>query len=311
MALPRSLPAALPPELVGILLTLLAMCMFATLDGFSKTLVQHYPPLFVLWLRYMLALPVVILVLAPRQPVRAIMATRALPLQALRCLLLVVETGFVVRAYKTMPIANAHSIFAVTPLVVTALSAVFLKEPVGWRRWLAVGVGFLGVLVILRPGVVPLRQDTLFIVTAMLLYACYMVLTRLASRVDEANTSYLVQSVLMAAMLSLVGPFFWVPVAFVHLPLLIALGVLGAAGHYCLVRALTLAPAVIVQPFTYTMLLWAVVIGYLFFGDLPDLWTGVGAAIVVSAGLYAAWREHRRAQQAARAAQARGPAGGL
>jgi drug/metabolite transporter (DMT)-like permease len=294
MILQRALTLVRAPELAGILLTLLAMGMFGTMDGLSKTLVQSYPAQLVLWLRYLMALPLVVLVLAPRHPLVAMRQTRAFKLQFLRCLLLVTETGLVIRAFKTMPLANAHSIFAVTPLVVTALSFFFLGEQVGWRRWVAVLVGFIGVLVILRPGIAPLGLDMLYVCVAMLLYATYMVLTRLVARVDAADTSYLLQSVVMVVMLSLMGPFFLAPIAFKHVPLLVLLGVLGAAGHYCLVRALALAPAVVVQPFTYTLLLWAVVIGYLFFGDLPDIWTGVGASLVVGAGLYAAWREHRR-----------------
>lgn len=290
----RALAVARAPELTGILLTLVAMGMFGTMDGLSKTLVQSYPPQLVLWLRYLLALPLVVLVLAPRHPLVAIRQTRALKLQVLRCLFLVIETGLVITAFKTLPLANAHAIFAVTPLVVTALSFFFLGEQVGWRRWTAVAIGFVGVLIIVRPGVMPISRDMIFIVIAMLLYATYMVLTRLVARVDAADTSYLLQSVVMVLLLSLMGPFFLTPIALRHIPLLILLGALGAAGHYFLVRALALAPAVVVQPFTYTLLLWAVVIGYLFFGDLPDVWTGVGAALVVGAGLYAAWREHRR-----------------
>ncbi|SNB69867.1 EamA domain-containing membrane protein RarD [Arboricoccus pini] len=289
-----ALAVARAPELTGILLTLVAMGMFGTMDGLSKALVQSYPPQLVLWLRYLMALPLVILALAPRHPLVAMRQTRAFKLQLLRCLFLIVETGLVITAFKTLPLANAHSIFAVTPLVVTALSFFFLGEQVGWRRWTAVAIGFVGVLIILRPGLMPLGRDMAFIVVAMLLYATYMVLTRLVARVDAADTSYLLQSILMVLMLSLMGPFFLTPIALRHIPLLVLLGVLGAAGHYFLVQALALAPAVVVQPFTYTLLLWAVGIGYLFFGDLPDVWTGVGASLVVGAGLYAAWREHRR-----------------
>jgi drug/metabolite transporter (DMT)-like permease len=289
----------LRPEVKAILLTLVAMGMFGSMDGFSKALVQHYPAWLVLWLRHLVALPLVILILAPRHPLRTLRATRRPGLQVLRTLLLVVEMGLVLIAFRTMPLADAHAILAATPLVVTALSVPLLQERVGWRRWLAVGIAFTGVLLIVRPGLTAIQPAALIAILCTVMYACYQILTRLAARTDPADTSYLVQTALATCFLSLVGPFFWMPIEPRHLPAILALGVLGAAGHYCLVRALTMAAAVVVQPFTYTMLVWAVVIGYLVFGDLPDAWTIAGAALVVSAGIYAAWREHQRGRAAA------------
>ena len=286
--------AGLSPELKGIILTLAAMGMFGAMDGFSKVLVQHYPAWLILWIRHLVALALVVAILAPRHPVMALRATRRPWLQLVRTLLLVTEMGLVLIAFRTLPLADAHAIFAATPLLVTALSVPLLKEQVGWRRWVAVAIGFVGMLVILRPGFTMIPPAALLATLCMVMYAHYHLLTRLASRADRPETSYLVQTVISAVVLSIVGPFVWTPIAWQHLPLLLALGVLGAGGHYCLVRALSVAPAVVVQPFTYTMLLWAVLIGYLVFGDLPDRWTIAGAGLVVSAGIYAAWREHVR-----------------
>jgi drug/metabolite transporter (DMT)-like permease len=284
----------LSPELKGIVLTLVAMGMFGCMDGFSKVLVQYYPAWLILWIRHLVALVLVVAILAPRHPVMALRATRRPWLQLLRTLLLVTEMGLVLIAFRTLPLADAHAIFAATPLLVTALSVPLLKEQVGWRRWVAVGIGFAGMLVILRPGFATIPPAALLATLCMVMYSHYHLLTRLVSRADRPETSYLVQTVVSAILLSIVGPFVWEPIAWQHLPLLLCLGVLGAGGHYCLVRALSVAPAVVVQPFTYTMLLWAVVIGYLVFGDLPDAWTVAGAALVVAAGIYAAWREHVR-----------------
>jgi drug/metabolite transporter (DMT)-like permease len=286
--------AGLSPELKGIVLTLVAMGMFGCMDGFSKVLVQHYPAWLILWIRHLVALVLVVAILAPRHPIVALRATRRPWLQLVRTLLLVTEMGLVLIAFRTLPLADAHAIFAATPLLVTALSVPLLKEQVGWRRWVAVAIGFVGMLVILRPGFAAIPPAALLATLCMVMYAHYHLLTRLVSRADRPETSYLVQTVVSAILLSIVGPFVWEPIAWPHLPLLLALGVLGAGGHYCLVRALSVAPAVVVQPFTYTMLLWAVVIGYLVFGDLPDSWTIAGAALVVAAGIYAAWREHVR-----------------
>jgi drug/metabolite transporter (DMT)-like permease len=287
----------LGPELRGVLLTLLAMGLFGSMDGISKFLVSEYPPTLVLWLRHVAAVPVALLLLANRRPLRLMRATRAPGRQAARAALLVVEMGLVLTAFRVMPLAETHAILAVTPLLVTALSAPFLGERVGWRRWLAVGCGFLGVLVVLRPGLDVLQPGALPAVAATCLYAAYNIMTRRIASVDAAETTFLLQTVIGAALLTLVGPFFWVTPALEHWPLILAQASLGALGHLCLVRALTVAPAVVVQPFTYTLLVYAAVIGFLVFGDVPDWPMLLGGAIIVAAGVYAAVRTHKRAAE--------------
>jgi drug/metabolite transporter (DMT)-like permease len=293
-------PARLGPELRGVLLTLLAMGLFGAMDGISKFLVSQYPPVLVLWLRHVAAVPVAFLLLAGpgRGPLRLLRSGRP-GLQLARAALLVVEMGLVLVAFRAMPLAEAQAIMAATPLLVTALSVPLLGERVGWRRWLAVACGFLGVLVILRPGLDVLRPGALPALAATLLYAAYNIMTRRVAAVDQAETTFLLQTVIGAALLSLVGPFLWVTPAVRHWPLIAAQATLGALGHLCLVRALTVAPAVVVQPFTYTLLVYAAVIGFLAFGDVPDAATLVGSAIIVAAGVYAALRTHRRAAAAA------------
>jgi drug/metabolite transporter (DMT)-like permease len=273
------------------------MGCFGTMDAISKFLVQHYPAPFVLWMRHIAAVPLVLLFVAGRHPLRVMRSSRPW-LQLLRISILIVEMTLVVAAFRTMPLADIHAILAVTPLIVTALSVPMLGERVGWRRWLAVLLGFLGVLVILRPGMVEMHPAALVALFCTVLYAIYNILTRMVASADSPETSFLLQTVVGAFLLTLVGPFFWITPPLAHLPLVLALAALGATGHYLLVRALSLAPAVVVQPFTYTLLVWAVIIGYVVFGNLPDLWTILGAVIVVGAGIYTAWREHQRRQLA-------------
>ncbi|MDX6748871.1 DMT family transporter [Geminicoccaceae bacterium 1502E] len=282
-----------------MLLTLLAMGLFGTMDALSKALVTAYPAPLVLWLRHLAAVPIVLLILAPRRPL-ALARSRRPWLQLLRTAILVVEMGLALLAFRYMALAEVHSILAVTPLLATALSVPLLGERVGWRRWLAVAIGFLGVLVILRPGLAVIQPAALIALAATGLYAIYNVMTRHVGLIDRSETSFLWQIVGGALLLCLVGPFYWEPLEPVHWVMVVALAAAGAAGHYCLVRALGLAPIVVVQPFTYTLLVWAVVIGYLVFGNLPDLYTVAGAAMIVVAGSYAAWREHVRGARAAR-----------
>ncbi len=285
----------LGPELRGILLTLLAMGLFGCMDGLSKLLVSHYPTPLVLWLRHVAAVPVAFLILAPKRPL-GLLRSRVPGRQLLRAALLIIEMNLVLMAFQLMPLADVHAILAVTPLLVTALSVPFLGEQVGWRRTLAVIVGFVGVLVILRPGIGVLQPGAILAIMAAFLYAFYNIVTRRIAAFDPAETTFLLQIIFGALLLTFIGPFFWVMPALRHWPLVLGQATLGAIGHLCLVRALSLAPAVVVQPFTYTLLLYAVVFGYLLFGDVPDLPTLVGAGIVVSAGVYAAIRTHRRAE---------------
>jgi drug/metabolite transporter (DMT)-like permease len=284
----------LGPELRGILLTLLAMGLFSCTDGLSKLLVAHYPPTLVLWLRHLLSVPVAFLLLARQHPIR-LLRPRAPKLQLARIILLVVQMNLVLAAFRVMPLADTQAILAATPLLVTALSVPFLGEQVGWRRWLACAVGFVGVLVIVRPGLGVLQPGALIVLLTACLYAVYNVLTRRVAAIDPAETSFLLQIMLATVLLSFIGPFFWVTPAPAHWPLILAQAIFAALGHLCLVRALAAAPAVVVQPFTYTSLLYAIGIGYLLFGDVPDLPTLLGAAIVVGAGVYAAIRGHKRA----------------
>jgi drug/metabolite transporter (DMT)-like permease len=280
------------PEVRGILLVLFAMGCFGSMDGISKVLVHYYPAPLVLWLRHLVAVPIVLLLLGRGAGARRPFS-RAPFLQLLRASILAVEMGLVLVAFRQMQLADVQAILAVGPLLITALSLPILGERVGWRRWAAVLVGFLGVLVLLRPGFTAVHPLALMVLLCAAMYAVYNVLTRLVARVDPPETSFLLQILIAAGLLTLVGPFYWVPVSAFHWLLVVGLAALGALGHYCLVRALTLAPVVLVQPFTYTLLLWAVVIGYLVFGDLPDRWTVAGALVVVGAGIYTVWREHR------------------
>ncbi len=285
--------AGLTPEVRGILLTLFAMGCFGSMDGISKVLVQHYPAPLVLWLRHLLAVPIVLVLLGGGRGLGRRLVTRAPLLQFVRATILAVEMGLVLVAFRQMPLADAQSILAVAPLLVTALSVPLLGEKVGWRRWVAVLVGFLGVLIMLRPGFTTVQPLALLVLLCAAMYAVYNVLTRRVARVDLPQTSFLLQILIAATLLTFVGPFFWVPLSPLHWVLVTALAALGALGHYCLVRALTMAPVVVVQPFTYTLLLYEVVIGYLVFGDLPDRFTVAGVLVVVGAGIYAVWREHQ------------------
>jgi drug/metabolite transporter (DMT)-like permease len=289
---PSSVNTTASKQIRGIAMTLTAMLLFGLMDAASKYLSVRYSTPQVLWLRYLFTIPLLLAVLPPRKFIGSMRSHRP-GLQCCRALLLATEIGLVIWAFGRLPLADVHAVLALTPLVVTGLSVPLLGEQVGPRQWAAVAAGFLGALIVLRPGFGVMQPSTLVVLVAVLLYALYQVLTRLVGRGDTAETSLLWQIVIGAVVLSGIAPFQWRPPALEHWPLFVLAAALGGAGHFLLIRALQLAPVAVTQPFTYTLLLWAVVIGYLSFGDVPDRWTLVGAAVVIAAGSYSALQERR------------------
>jgi drug/metabolite transporter (DMT)-like permease len=283
----------LDPKTKGILICLCGMACFGWMDALSKTLSIQLAPVQILWVRYALSVPLVLLMAVPGG-LRTTLRSARPKLQITRAIFIAAEMTFVVIGYQTMPLADAHAIFALTPLLVTALSVPLLGEQVGLRRWIAVGAGLVGVLIIIRPGFATVTPGMLIMLGCALMYAFYQIMTRIAGRHDAAATSMVWQTVGGTLALSTVGPFFWTdptPDQWLLLGMLAALGVIG---HFGLVLALQFAPAVVVQPFTYTMLIWASLSGWIVFGDVPSLFVVAGAAVIVASGLYAAWRERLR-----------------
>ena len=269
------------------------MACFGWMDAVSKTLSTELSPVQILWMRYALSVPLVLAMAAPSGLGRVLRSARP-KLQIARALLITTEMTFVVVGYQTLPLADAHAIFALTPLLVTALSVPLLGEKVGLRRWLAVGTGLIGVLIIVRPGFTQVRPGMLIMLGCALLYAFYQIMTRLAGRHDEAATSMVWQIAVGTLALTLIGPFFWIDPTYEQWVLLIVLAALGVLGHFGLVLALRFAPAVVVQPFTYSMLIWAAFSGWVVFGNVPGPYVVLGAVVIVGSGLYAAWRERLR-----------------
>jgi drug/metabolite transporter (DMT)-like permease len=278
----------------GIAYALLAWLLFACMDAGSKLLAEEYTIVQILWVRF-LSLLAVSGTLAARQGSSGLI-TRRFWLQSLRSLMLMVEIGLFIWTITVLPLADAHAILAIAPLLVTALSVPLLGEKVGIRRWAAVGVASVGMLIILRPGFGVMHPMALLALLCACMWSLYQVLTRIVSRTDPPLTTLFYTALIGAIALTLIGPFYW------HAPdargwgLFALVAVLGASGHYLLIKALQLAPASVLQPFAYTVLVWATLVGFTVFGNLPDLSTVAGALIIVASGLYAFARERRLRQ---------------
>jgi len=270
---------------LGAILTLASMFGFAAMDTMSKLLVRDIPIAQTLFVRYAI-FTVFALLIARRAPVaRAIRSARPW-LQAARALLGLVENGVFVLAFLYLPLADTHAVAATSPLLVIALSVLLLGEHAGPRRWAAVGVGFAGVILIIRPGLQTLSWPLLLPLLGALLWAIYQVLTRLCAATDRPDTTLLWTAAVGFAATCLVGPWQWQALDGPGWVLILSVGLLGSLSHYALIRALDYAQAGAVQPYSYSLLVWASLLGALVFGDIPDRWTVAGAAIVVLSGLY-------------------------
>lgn len=278
----------------GVALVLLATFMFIVMDTIAKYLTRDYPVGMIVWGRYvfhvLLFMPLLMMGRA-----REVVTTRRPWGQFLRSAFLLVATVLAYMSLARMPLAEVTAIVFVAPLLVTALSVPILGEHVGARRWAAVIVGFLGVLILLRPGSGVFGWAALLPLGMAVCFALYLIVTRQVSAADRPMASLFYTAALGAILASVAVPFQWHTPDAVGWGLLASAGFAGAAGHFFFIRALTLAPASTVAPFQYVQLIWATLAGLIVFGNVPDLWTGVGAAVIAGSGLYVWQRERVRA----------------
>jgi len=273
-----------------VLLTAVAMLLFAVMDAMSKLLVRDYPIVEALWIRYAIFAAFSWLMVRRQGIVRAARSARPW-LQAIRSLLAIVENGAFVLAFRYLPLADTHAVAAASPLIVVALSGPLLGERIGLHRGLSVLAGFAGVLLIVRPGFAQVSWPLFIPLGGAFLWAIYQVMVRLLARDDSPETTLLWTAWVGLAAVSLIAPFdFRMPDAAAWV-MLAVVGLLGSTAHYALIRALDYAEAGAVQPYAYTLLVWASLLGWLVFGDVPGLWTILGACIVVLSGLYACSQE--------------------
>lgn len=283
-----------PNNRLGILLMVLTTFVFAAQDGISRHLAENYNVLMVVMIRYWFFAAFVMTVTAHRAgSLRAAAATAQPLLQIGRGLLLALEICVTVLSFTLLGLIETHAIFACYPLIVVALSGPVLGERVGWRRWGAVGIGFLGMLVILKPGGGVFSPAALVPLAGAAMFAVYGVTTRYAARRDSAATSFFWTGVAGCVAMTAVGLGFWEPMARGDWGWMALLCVSGAFGHWLLIRCYEVAEAGAIQPFAYLQLVFASFFGVTLFHETLRPNVALGAAIVVSAGIFTFWREYR------------------
>ena len=278
----------------AIVLTLITIGVFGVQDAMSKTLMQTYSPFQITMMRYWgFALFALVLVLR-QAPLRQALSSKVPVWQVLRGTLLIVEIWCFARALQSVPLGELQAISLVYPLLVTLFAIPFLGEKVGVFRFVAVGVGFAGALIIVRPGGLPLDWGVLFAMLSSTLYSIYIVITRKVSQHDSAATSMAFTGIVGLVLSSAVGVFYWQPMGWTDVLLLLSIIVTTCLGHGLMVFALSMAPASTVQPFNYFSLPWAIVLSAVVFGEWIDPISLAGAGVIVAAGLVVMARERMR-----------------
>ncbi len=281
----------LPDEhpLRGIALMCAAVFCFVVMNTLVKTLAPDYSVAQIIWARYFFHF-LLILVLFPRR-IPTLLITRRRGMQVLRSVLVLLATLCMYSALRYLPLADVVAITFLGPLLVTGLSVLVLGERVGPRRWSAVVIGFVGVLVIIRPGLGIAHWAAVLPLLMATFYATYQIVTRMIRGAADPLNSLFYLALVGVVATSIVAPFDWVWPDWRAWLMLIGTGFFGGLGHFAMIRAYESSPAATIAPFAYTELLWALGVGVIVFGDFPDIWTLVGAAIVAGSGLYVLRRE--------------------
>ncbi|WP_368414201.1 DMT family transporter [Falsiroseomonas sp.] len=276
--------------LQGVLLQLLALALFVAMDSLLKVMVASYPVPQLMFLRF--AVHVVFVVLAVRIFTGSLpWRSRAPLLQTLRSAMLAGASASFIVALMHVPLADATAVMFAAPVLTVALAALWLGEKVSARRWLGVLIGLVGVMVAIRPPFLtgePLHWAMLLPLVTAVMNTFYQLLTRKLAAEDDPRTTFLHTSLAALALTALAQPFVWVAPAPSDLPWMLVLGLIGAAGHCLLVLAFARAPASVLAPMSYSQLVWAGLAGVLVFGDWPDAWTLLGAAVIAAGGVLVA-----------------------
>jgi drug/metabolite transporter (DMT)-like permease len=278
----------------GILLMCAGVSMFPFMNAAVKLLGAHYPVTQIVWARFTGHLLVMLLVFLPQYG-RRLLATRRPAVQIGRSLLMLVSNMMFVVAIARVPLATASAIGFTSPLIVTALSVPLLHESVGIRRWSAVAIGFAGALLVIRPGSGLHDPAVLLLLLSSAAYALYQIATRWVSFYDDAAIGIVFSALLGSLVMTTTLPFVFVmPETVLDILLFASLGLLGGAGHYLVISAFQSGPAAVIAPLGYVELIGTTILGYAIFDNFPDLWTWIGAAIIIASGLYIAFRERPR-----------------
>ena len=272
-------------ESIGIFFAISAYFSFSLLDAIQKTAIINHSVFQLLFVKYSFVL-FLSLFEAKRKNNANFYKSNNLKLQILRSLLSIIESGCFVLAFKYLSLANAHSIGALAPVIIVALSAIILKEKVSVKTWIAIFVGFIGVLIILRPTSSIFDVKSMIPLVAAFFLGLYQIATKKISEYDTPEVSLFYSSIVGMIITSLLAFNFWQPTNMESYLIFFGIGLFFSLGFYFQINALSNARASIIQPFHYTLIFWAIILGYIFYDDLPDVPTLIGGLIITVSGIY-------------------------
>ena len=272
-------------ESVGILFGIFAYLSFSILDAIQKTLVLHHSIFQLLLVKYFFVL-CLSLFESKRKNNYLFYKSKNIKLQIFRSLLSMIESGCFVLSFKYLSLANAHSVGSLAPVIVVALSAIILKEKVSPKTWIAIFIGFIGVLIILRPTSSIFDPKALLPLIAAFILGLYQIVTKKVSKHDTNETSLFYTSLIGLIIMSLLSSKFWTPIDKSSYSMFLGIGIFFSLGLYLQIIALSKSRASIIQPFHYTLIFWAIIFGYIFYNDIPDMLTVIGAIIITCSGIF-------------------------
>ena len=272
-------------ENIGIFFGIIAFFLFATTDVAQKYATIYHSVFQIMLFRYLFLFIIAIIEAKRKKNVR-VWKTNNLKLQLIRSLCSILETAFFVTSFRYLTLGDVHSVAALSPIIVVALSIIFLKEFVDKRIWFAIFFGFIGVLIILRPGFDVFNFKSLIPLGAAFTFAIYQILTKKVSEVDKDETSLFFTSLFGVITMVILASIYWVDFIFISYFLLPLIGIMMSLAHYSLIIALARAPANKIQPFHFSLIFWAIIYGFVFYNDVPDVPTVFGALIIALSGIY-------------------------
>jgi drug/metabolite transporter (DMT)-like permease len=291
----HSAPARADHPLRGIGLIVTSTVFLACSDALAKYLSLTLPPVEIAWIRFLVFFIIVIPMMARGS---SVLRSNRPGLQVWRAVGLVISSLFFISGLRFLHIAEASATSFIAPVFVTALSIVLLGEKVGIRRWAATLMGLVGVMIVVRPGSSAFHPAAIFPIMSALGWAMTLTVTRMISGKDRAVTTMVYSAITGLCLLTALVPFIWVTPSWRDILLGIGIGIASTTGQWIVVLAFRYADASVLAPFSYCQLVWATIFGFIIFGEIPDLWTVVGAVVIIGSGLYTAHRERLRRAQA-------------
>ena len=279
--------------LLGIGLMVVTTFMFSTMDGVSRYLAENNNVFTLVTMRYwFIAIVMAITCLFVKDSFQKILYTKQPFTQFSRGLILSLNNCLVVYTFTLLGLVETHAIIACYPLIVAGLSVPFLGEKFGWRRWTAIFIGFVGVIIILRPTTNVISEGAIYALVGAIMFAVYLILTRYVSRLDKAITSFFWAGIGGSVTMTIISFFIWENILKEDFLWLLIMCVLSASSHFMMVKTLQVAEASVIQPFSYLQLVFGSIIGVTIFSESIDLMIIIGVTIVIGAGLFTAWREY-------------------